>query len=65
MNNGKVIEVEKIWLTNREAQMYLGVSVDFLKRLRADGKISFYKVGGVVFYRKHDIDRLLERGRVI
>lgn len=64
MDKTNVVSVEKIWFTNRDAQAYLGVSIDFLKRLRADGKLSFYKVGGMVFYRKRDIDKLLERGRI-
>lgn len=64
MDKTNVVSVEKIWFTNRDAQAYLGVSIDFLKRLRADGKLSFYKVGGMVFYRKRDIDKVLERGRI-
>lgn len=65
MNNTKIAPIGKIWLSNHDAQVYLGVGVDFFKRLRANGKIPFYKVGGTVFYRKNDIDRLLEKGRVI
>lgn len=64
MNKSTVIPVERIWFTNRDAQSYLGVSLDFLKRLRAQGRLSFYKVGGTVFYRKRDIDRLLSSSRV-
>lgn len=65
MNKTTVIPVERVWLTNRDAQSYLGVSPDFLKRLRAEARIPFYKVGGTVFYRKRDIDRIVERGRVV
>lgn len=56
--------VEKTWLSNKEAQRYLGVGMDFFKRLRATGQLPFSKVGSTVFYRKADIDRLLERSRV-
>lgn len=62
---GKVLEVEKIWLTSKEAQAYLGMSADFFKDLRANAQIRFYKVRGAIFYKKSDIDRLVEKGRVI
>lgn len=62
---GKVLEVEKIWLTSKEAQAYLGVSVHFFKDLRANAQIRFYKVRGAIFYKKSDIDRLVEKGRVV
>lgn len=65
MMPGTVVQVEKVWLSNAEAQKYLGVSESFLKRLRLNGKMSFYKLGGKVFYKKADIDRLVTKGRVI
>lgn len=61
----KNVRVEKIWLTNKDAQEYLSVSVDFMKKLRRNGKLSFYKLGGMVFYLKKDIDRLIQKNRVI
>ena len=62
---GKVLDTEKVWLSNSEAQAYLGMSAGFFKDLRANGQIHFYKVRGAVFYRKTDIDRLVEKGRVV
>ena len=59
-----VTQIEKIWLSNKEAQAYLGVGMDFFKNLRSSGRISFFKVGTTVFYRKRDIDRLIEKNRV-
>ena len=64
MANTTVTPVDKIWLSNHEAQKYLGVGPDFFKRLRQRGELSFYKVGSTVIYRKRDIDRLVEHGRV-
>lgn len=64
MKTANVSEVEKTWLSNREAQIYLGMSPDFLKDLRQDGLLGYYKVRNAVFYRKSDIDRLLEKGKV-
>lgn len=61
---GDRTQIEKIWLSNKEAQVYLGVGMDFLKNLRSSGRISFFKVGTTVFYRKRDIDKLIEKNRV-
>lgn len=60
----KTEPVEKIWLSSKEAQAYLGMSADFLKDLRQDGFLNYYKIRNAVFYRKEDIDRLVENGRV-
>ncbi len=62
---GKVVGVEKIWLSNAEAQAYLGMSANFFKDLRANAQIRFYKVRGSIFYKKSDIDRMVEKGRFI
>jgi hypothetical protein len=64
-SRGKVLEVEKVWLNSKEAEAYLGMSADFFKDLRANGQIRFYKVRGAIFYKKSDIDRLVEKSRVV
>lgn len=63
-DNSRVQEVAKIYLSNAEAQAYLGVGSDFFKALRADGRLPYYKVGKMVFYRKSAIDKLVESGKV-
>lgn len=65
MRTANVTRIEKVWLSNREAQAYLGTGIDFFKTLRKNARLPFYKVGNTVFYRKNDIDRLIERGRQI
>lgn len=57
------VTIEKVWLSNKEAQKYLGVGLDFFKLLRASGRLPYYRIGHTVFYRKDDIDRLVENGR--
>ena len=59
----RVKEVEKVFLSNREAQKYLGVSDSTLKGWRLGGRLPYYKVGSVVWYEKSDIDRLVRGGR--
>lgn len=63
-DNSRVLEVTKVYLSNAEAQAYLGVGPDFFKALRADGRLPYYKVGKMVFYRKSAIDKLVESGKV-
>lgn len=50
----------KSWLTNREAQDYLGLSKATLARYRADGTLPYSKVGASVYYRLGDVEALLE-----
>jgi excisionase family DNA binding protein len=52
----------KDWLTNKEAMAYLGLSRPTLQRYRAEGRLPFSKVGGNVYYRRADLDALLESG---
>lgn len=65
MRVGRTLEIDKVWLNNKEAQAYLGMSADFFKDLRANAQIRFYKVRGAIFYKKSDIDRLVEKGMVV
>lgn len=64
MKTASVLEIEKVFLSNEEAQAYLGVGPDFFKALRGNGKLPYYKVGKTVFYRKSVIDKLVESCKV-
>lgn len=66
IHRGAVAKAEKIWLSNKEIQAYLGMSQGFIDRLRNEGKLRFYKPFGdkAIFYRKEQIDREIEKGRV-
>lgn len=65
MKETKVEPVEKKWMSNSEAQAYLGVSAGFLQNQRQAGRLRHYKVGSVIFYRVKDLDSLIERNRII
>lgn len=62
---GKVKEVEKTWLSAREAKAYLDCSDDFLQMLRDEARVSFSRVGGKYFYNLESIDRLLIKNKII
>ena len=49
------------WLTNSQAQEYLGVSVATLARMRASGALPYSKVGKSIYYRRADIEHILEK----
>ena len=57
--------VDKTWFTTDNAMEYLGVSRRWLERARQNARLKFYKVGGTIFYAKHDLDRMIERNRII
>ena len=64
VRQSKTIEVEKIWLTTKEAMKYLGVSRDFLDNLRQSGELGYYKVGHTILFKKDRIDKLIESHKV-
>jgi hypothetical protein len=49
----------KAFLTNAEAQRYLGLSKATLARYRADGTLPFSKIRSSVYYRLQDVEALL------
>ena len=57
--------VDRRWFTTDNAMEYLGVSRRWLERARTSAKLHYYKVGGTVFYAKHDLDKLVEKNKVI
>ena len=51
---------ERVWIKSHQVQRMLGISPGTLQTLRLNGTIPYSKVGGVLFYSKADITRLLE-----
>ena len=58
------VDTKRLWLSNREAAKYLGVSKDWLDDRRADGTLHFSKVGNTIFYMKKEIDDLIRKNAV-
>jgi excisionase family DNA binding protein len=54
----------KEFLTNREAQQYLGLSRMTLQRYRDDGTLPYSRVGNNVYYKRADVIALLENNSV-
>lgn len=54
----------KVWLSSREAAEYLGMSKDYVASLRRLGILPYSMIGNSAFFRKRDIDELLEKNMV-
>ena len=58
------IDTRRLWLSNKEAVKYLGVSKDWLKERRENGTLHYAVVGNTIFYIKKEIDRLIANNAV-
>ena len=63
----ELVKVERVWLNSADVMRYLNISHDVLDRLRREAKIRYYKPFGdkLVFYKKSEIDEIIQKGRVI
>ncbi len=52
---------ERKWIKSHQVQRMLGISPGTLQNLRVNGTIPYSKVGGVLFYDKQQIERILEQ----
>jgi hypothetical protein len=59
----QIRSVERIYISNREAQIYLDMSDDQLRHLREQAKLPYRKLGKHILYRVADIIRLVEKNR--
>lgn len=64
MRTANIVNCEKIWLSQKEAQGYLGVSKDWLKSRREEGMLHYSMVGKTAFYIKSEIDGLIRRNAI-
>ncbi len=54
-----VAAIPKPWLKSHEVQKMLKISPGTLQHLRDTGAIKFSRVGGILFYRVEDIERMV------
>lgn len=52
----------KQWLKSIEVRKLLNISPGTLQNLRINGTLRFTKVGGMMYYKLEDIQKLLEGG---
>ena len=58
------VDATKLWMSQKEAQKYLGVSKDWLKDRRQSGSLHYSMVGTTAFYIKAEIDALIRTNAV-
>nr|DAQ06008.1 MAG TPA: helix-turn-helix domain protein [Caudoviricetes sp.] len=56
--------VEKIWLSTKEFAKYIGMSTGYIHDLRKSGQIHHYMIGNTAFFKKSDVDELIEGHKV-
>jgi hypothetical protein len=61
LNIGGPEKFQKKWLRSAEVRKVLGISPGTLQSLRANGVLSFTKVGSILYYRCEDLDKVLEK----
>ena len=66
MKRSRVTQIEKIWLSGKELQEYIGLPNKQIQRLRDEGKIPFSRIGQKTFiYEKQKIDQFIQKHKVI
>lgn len=60
-NIGQPTDLRSQWMNGKEVGHALGMSESTLLRLRKCGALPFSRVHGKIFYKRTDIEQLLER----
>lgn len=53
----------KKWLKSNEVRKLLNISPGTLQNLRINGTLRYTKIGGIMYYKLEDINKLLEGGQ--
>ena len=54
----------KQWLKSSEVRKMLGISHGTLQNLRINRSLPYTKLGGIMFYKYEDIEKILEAGLI-
>lgn len=52
----------RAWLKSYEVRKLLGISAGTLQNLRVNGTLPYTKIGGLMYYKYEDIQKLMEGG---
>jgi len=55
-------DAEREWFRSREVRKKLKISPGTLQNLRITGTLPFKKIGGSIYYRASDVDKMMEGG---
>jgi hypothetical protein len=54
-------EKPKTWLKSSEVRQLLKISAGTLQNLRINGTLSYTRVGGIIFYKYEEIQKILDK----
>lgn len=60
----KTMNAPKGYMSAKAAAEMLGLTANWLYRLKAERKIPFYRIGGRVFFKEEDLQAYIESSRV-
>lgn len=60
-----IAQIQKKYLSAREAKMYLDCEDEYLQKLRDEAKVSFMRDGNKIWYVLSSIDKFIESNKVI
>lgn len=60
---GEIQVEENIWLKSHQVQRMLGISPGTLQNLRINGTLPYSKIGGVIFYDRREILKVMEMNK--
>ena len=61
---GSSSDTEKKWLKSSEVRKLLNISPGKLLALRANRKLAFVRLGGVIYYDRDDIEAMIQKAKV-
>jgi hypothetical protein len=60
-NNSNQLEKPAQWLKSVEVRKLLKISPGTLQNLRVNGTLNYKRIGGLIYYKYDDIEKMLER----
>ncbi|RZM30174.1 MAG: DNA-binding protein [Pedobacter sp.] len=54
--------VVKLWMRSADVRKLLGISAGTLQNLRTNGTLHYSKIGGSMFYRTEDVEKMMNDG---
>ncbi len=64
-NIGKIVPVQKVWLSKKELAAYLGVTTRYIEmNINTNPRVDMYRMSDrVVLYNKENIDLIIRRSK--
>lgn len=64
-NIGKIVPVQKVWLSKKELAAYLGVTTRYIEmNINTNPRVDVYRMSDrVVLYNKENIDLIIRRSK--